>query len=453
MKKMNFPLLLIAFILLFANCTKTDPIVLNPFDIVFESSNDSRDKIVVISDLHLGNDLTYSETVKHLKRLEEFLNEVRTSSTVKELVIAGDMFDDWYIPTRIDTYGGSSQADFIRKSVSANKGVFDALNGIINDGKIKLTYIPGNHDMGFLPENINIAMPGVNQARDGGDKYGVGTYYPEDYPQIAIEHGHRYDFFCAITPGANESEAPGAILPPGYFFARIAANSFTNPTTKEAATKVPEVKLNDPANAEQYSKHLYYTLWKTVLEEYIYVNDSFSEPIIKTNVGRFTKTYAINDILPKNSEADGSIQMKLYNGLFTQANWDAREKFNNVEVMTNINSAIAGSLKTEFIDKQAEVQYFKNPNSNVRVVVFGHTHNPMINAHTNLKGEECFYVNSGTWEDQKTRDKNAAIEYDAIKMHFVIITPVKSDKKKLQIGLYQYRYGQHVLGKSKTITL
>lgn len=105
MRKMNFPLLLIAFILLFANCTKTDPIVLNPFDIVFESSNDSRDKIVVISDLHLGNDLTYSETVKHLKRLEEFLNEVRTSSTVKELVIAGDMFDDWYIPTRIDTYG------------------------------------------------------------------------------------------------------------------------------------------------------------------------------------------------------------------------------------------------------------------------------------------------------------------------------------------------------------
>ena len=453
MRIINFPLLLIALMLIFADCTKTDPVVLNPFDIIFDSSNDTRDKIVVISDLHLGNDLTYSENVKHLERLEEFLNEVRSSATVKELVIGGDMFDDWYIPTRTDTYGGGSQADFIRKTVAANQGVFDALNGIIKDGKIKLTYIPGNHDMGFLPENVNIALPGVNQARDKGDKYGVGTYYPEDYPQIAIEHGHRYDFFCAITPGANESEAPGAILPPGYFFARIAANSFTNPTTKEAATKVPEVKLNDPGNAEQQSKYIYYTLWKTVLEDIIYVNDSFSEPIIKTNIGGFTKTYSINDIMPKNSETDGSIQMILYNGLFTQANWDTREKFNNVEVMTNINSAIAGSLKTDFIDKQAEVQYFKNPKSNVRVVVFGHTHNPMINSHTNLKGEECFYVNSGTWEDQKTRDKNAPIEYDAIKMHFVIITPVKSDKNRLQIGLYQYKYGQHVLGNSKTITL
>ena len=453
MRNINFPLILIVLILFFANCTKTDPVVLNPFDILFESSNNARDKIVVISDLHLGNDLAYSENVKHLARLEEFLNDVRSSATVKELVIGGDMFDDWYIPTRTDTYGGGSQADFIRKTVTANQGVFDALNGIIKDGKIKLTYIPGNHDMGFLPENVNIALPGVNQARDKGDKYGVGTYYPEDYPQIAIEHGHRYDFFCAITPGANESEAPGAFLPPGYFFARIAANSFTNPTTKEAATKVPDVKLNHPGDAEQKSKHIYYQLWKNVIENVIYVNDSFSEPIIKTNVGGFTKTYSINDIMPRNSETDGSIQMNLYNGLFTQANWDAREQYNNVPKMTNIDSAIVGSLVTEFIDLQAERQYFKNSESNVRVVIFGHTHLPKINTHTNRKGEECLYINSGTWEDQKTRDKNAAIDQDALKMDFVILSPVKSEKKKLHIGLYQYRYGQHVLGKSKTITL
>ena len=130
MRIINFPLLLIALMLIFADCTKTDPVVLNPFDIIFDSSNDSRDKIVVISDLHLGNDLTYSENVKHLERLEQFLNEVRSSATVKELVIGGDMFDDWYIPTRTDTYGGGSQADFIRKTVAANQGVFDALNGI-----------------------------------------------------------------------------------------------------------------------------------------------------------------------------------------------------------------------------------------------------------------------------------------------------------------------------------
>ncbi|MBP1638933.1 MAG: Metallophosphoesterase [Bacteroidetes bacterium] len=436
------------------SCSKTNEgsVTANPFDTTSESSNNVRDKIVVISDLHLGNDLTYSENIKHLKRLQQFLNEVRSSNTIREMVIAGDMFDEWYIPTRADTYSGGSQASFIKKTVAANKSIFDVLNGIIQDKKIKLTYIPGNHDMGITPENVNIAIPGVNQARDGSDKYGIGTYHPDGYDQIAIEHGHRYDFFCALTPMANEADAPGATLAPGYFFARIAANSFTDPTTQAAATKVPVVVLNNPGDAEQYSKYIYYTLWKTVMEGVIYVKDNFSDPIIKTNIGNYTKTYAINDILPYNS-VDGSIRMNLYNGLFTQTNWNEREKYNNVMVMTDINKAIVGSLKTQYIDDQASTQYFRNPLSNVRIVVFGHTHIPMIKSYTNLDGAPCIYANSGTWEDQKTRDKNAVTEQDTLKMHFVMIAPVKSNTKKLQVALFQYRYGKHSQVDSKEIDL
>ena len=455
MKKNYFLPLLVALVLGFVSCNKTDedPIVVNPFDIMSVSSNDTRDKIVIISDLHLGNDLSYSENVKHLQRLEEFLKEVRSSSTIKELVLGGDIFDDWYVPTRVDTYGIGSQADFIRKTVAANQGVFNVLNGIIKDGKIKLTYIPGNHDMGFTAENVDIALPGVNQARDSEVKYGIGTYNPEGYPQIAIEHGHRYDFFCAMTPNANEEDAPGATLPPGYFFARIAANSFTNPTTKEDATKVPLVMLNDQTNAEQRSKYIYYNLWKNVIENIIYVNDDFSEPIIKTNVGNYTKTYSINDILPENSPVDGSIQMNLYNGIFTQDNWDERLKYNNVDIMTIIDTAIVGSLHTTFIDEQSNVQYFSNSLSSARLVIFGHTHEPMIKSYVNLKNEPCLYVNSGTWEDQKTRNKNAAIDQDSLKMHFVVISPVNSDTTKLHVSLNQYRYGKHVQMESGELEL
>lgn len=436
-----------------ASCSSDDENIVSktPFDTISVSSNTNRDKIVVISDLHLGNDLSYSENVKHLKRLEQFLKEVRSSTTIKELIMNGDILDEWYVPTRTDTYGGGTQNDFVKKSVSANQAVFNVLNGIIKDGKIKLTYVPGNHDMGFSQENINTAMPGVNQARDL-NKSGIGTYHPDDYPQIAIEHGHRYDFFCAITPNANEAEAPGATLAPGYFFARIAANSFTDPTTKEAATKVPAVVLNNPTDAEQYSKHLYYKLWKKVMENVIYVKDNFSEPIIKTNVGNYTKSYSINDILPQNSATDGTIQMKLYNNLFTQANWDEREKYNNVPVMTDINQAIEGSLETSFIDDQANVQYFQNSDS-IRIVVFGHTHIPMIKTDTNLKGKACVYINSGSWEDRKTRNKSEVIEQDSINMNFVMIAPVKNDKKKLQVALYQYRYGKHLLLNNKEVNL
>ncbi len=455
MKRTNLLLLLVASAVMLVSCNSNDndDMVPNPFDMMSASSNNERDKIVVISDLHLGNDLSYSENVKHLQRLEQFLNEVRSSGTVKELVIGGDMLDDWYIPTRTDTYGGKSQADFVRKTVVANQAIFNVLNGIIKDKKIKLTYVPGNHDMGFSQENVDLAMPGVNQARDTGDKFGVGTYYPDGYLQIAIEHGHRYDFFCSLAPGANEGEAPGATLPPGYFFARIAANSFTNPTTSEAATKVPPLTLKDGASDEQRSKYLYYTLWKKVIEEVIYVKDNFAEPIIRTNIGNYTKTYSINDILPQNSATDGSIQMNLYNGLFTQNNWNARAKYNNMMVMTDISKAIAGSLQTEFIDDQSEVQYFHNSLRDVRIVVFGHTHKPMIKSYTNLDGKPCIYANSGTWEDQKTRDKNAAINQDVLKMDFVTIVPVKSNKKKLQVALHQYREGKHLLKDSKEVDL
>lgn len=455
MKKIYYVMLLAAAAFNFMSCSQDENILVstNPFDTISVSNNNNRDKIVIISDLHLGNDLSYSENVAHLGRLEQFLKEVRSSGTIKELILGGDIFDEWYIPTRTETYEGGTQADFIRKTVAANQKIFDALNSIISDGKIKLTYIPGNHDMGITPENVDIALPGVNQARDSLGKYGIGTYHPEGYPQIAIEHGHRYDFFCALAPGANETEAPGATFAPGYFFARIAANSFTDPTTKENATKVPLVVLNDSANAEQVSKNLYYSLWKKVINNVIYVKDNFADSIIVTNVGNYTKTYTINDILPYNSETDGSIQMKLYNNMFTQSNWDERERYNNVTVMTEIDQAINGSLKTEFIDNQSFYQYFNKSGSDARIVVFGHTHIPMIKSFTNKDGKECIYANSGTWEDQKTRDKSIYIEQDTINMNFVMISPIKSDSRKLQVGLYQYRSGKHILKDNKEVDL
>ena len=121
--------------------------------------------------------------------------------------------------------------------------------------------------------------------------------------------------------------------------------------------------------------------------------------------------------------------------------------------MTNINEAIVGSLKTTFIDESSNVQYFQNSLSNARIVVFGHTHLPMIKSYTNHKGEACIYANSGTWEDQKTRTPSEAIDQDAIKMHFVVIYPEKENKNKLQVDLYQYRYGEHELVDSKDLNL
>lgn len=145
--------------------------------------------------------------------------------------------------------------------------------------------------------------------------------------------------------------------------------------------------------------------------------------------------------------------MNLYNDLFTQSNWNERLRYNNVEVMTDINQAILGSIETTFIDNQSYVQFFNNSQSDVRLVVFGHTHKPKLVSFTNPENKLCVYANSGTWEDQKTRNGIPAVDQDTMKMDFVVITPTKSDSKKLQVGLYKYRYGKHELKAKKEVDL
>lgn len=424
----------------------------NPFDNMSVSDNQSREKIVVISDLHLGPDLSYSETVKHLSRLEQFLNEVRSSKTVKELVIAGDLLDEWYIPAGTATYSGGTQADFIKKIASSNKVVIDAFNNIIKDKTIKVTYVPGNHDMLFDTSKVESILPGINQARDE-DRDLIGTYHPDGYPQIAIEHGHRYDFFCNLDPYDNQDIAPGSVLPPGYFFARIAATSFVNQVALGAATKVPSISLTS-ADASQKALFLYHYGWKYCMENLIWIGNSFEEKVFITNVGGYTGTYSMNDILPYN-DANGKITVDLYKNAFTQNNWEKRLKYNNASVMTDMTEAVIGSLKTAFIDEQSNVQYFQNPDSNVRIVIFGHTHIPMIKTYTSIKNEACVYANTGTWVDKKIRTLDAenglVADQDAINMHFVVITPREDDKNKIYVGLYQYNHGEHLLIDSQTI--
>ena len=62
------------------------------------SGTGPRTQLVVISDLHMGADMAYSEFNNNRTPLVNFLGQVRESPTVKELVIAGDLLDEWFVP-------------------------------------------------------------------------------------------------------------------------------------------------------------------------------------------------------------------------------------------------------------------------------------------------------------------------------------------------------------------
>ncbi len=59
------------------------------------NAGNTRDKIVVISDIHLGIDDSYAETVNNRSLLIDFLQRLQSTTDVRELVIGGDFFSQF----------------------------------------------------------------------------------------------------------------------------------------------------------------------------------------------------------------------------------------------------------------------------------------------------------------------------------------------------------------------
>ncbi len=414
--------LVVLFVAFVSSC-KSDPV--DHTIGAFNNGGDERNMIVVMSDLHLGADLSYAECSKNLGSLEKLLKQIKAAPNVKELVIAGDMLDEWFVPANVDTYQGKDQSDFVKRIAATNKGVIDVLNSIIKEKKIRVTYVPGNHDLTITAANVESILPGIHQARD--DKQGLGTYSPVDISKLAIEHGHRYNFFCAPDPISNQDIAPGTILPPGYFYTRIAVLYVMQKPVTPADTP-PVVTPNPSGTASQTLLYTYWYVWSKALTSYPIAN-KFDEKIIVTNVDGFNGNYAVNDILPYQTTPGGVIDVKLFKGV--QDSWTQRQTLNHVAIPIPISQAIANAGKGSESEFQATNQYFLNPNSDKRIVVFGHTHDPKIIASTNLSGQKCIYANSGTWIDHNTVAPTT--------MSFVVITPQNATaSSQTYVKLYNF---------------
>lgn len=405
-----------------SNSTKSDNKDIYPFT----NGGNERNMIVVISDIHLGADLAYTECKDNLKALEELLLKVKVSPNVKELVIAGDLLDEWFVPATIDTYQGKTQTDFVQRIATTNKGVIDAFNAIISEGKILVTYVPGNHDLTVTEASVELILPGINQARD--PELGIGTYFPVGFPEIAIEHGHRYNFFCAPDPYSNQDIAPGTISPPGYFFTRIGALHVSQGYPNVAGDTLSILTPNNTGDESQKLLFTYWKIWEWAIN-YLKINNRFDEKLIVTNFDGFTGKYSVNDLVPYQTTPGGEIDVELFKGI--QDTWKQRQVHNRVAVPIPTERAIASSASESELSEQAKIQYFKNPNSDVRIVVFGHTHVAKMESSLDHNGQKAIYVNSGTWIDHNT--------LVSTKMEFVVITP-QSDDENSQTSVKLYNY-------------
>ncbi len=359
------------------------------------SISKDRTKIIVISDLHIGGDDAiskgYSWTIENIDKIVSFLNEIKINTTVKELVIAGDLLDGWMIPYDENPAPDGTLAFFqmIRNSNSV-KAIFDTLNEIANTGDIKVHYLNGNHDMLITQEMFNDSSMFENIIWHS-DSDGLGVYWPQEH--VAIEHGHRYDFSCAPDILSNSE----SILPYGYFISRLyTKNKLENKTLLESINIDLDIK-----------KIEFELLWNTGT---LVSGGNFYEP--NTELVKMGTLKGWKDII-----YDDAKEVFLSSG----DTWEHRQVLNNVYypklgVLESSVIPLVDIVPGHTIGTMAGIareEYFQF--NRAKIVVFGHTHYAEIVK--NLVTLENIYANSGTWIDEANNSgKNTCtyIELDLV---------------------------------------
>lgn len=382
-------------------------------DLLTGQTNDTtRTLIAVISDIHLGDqrshDRHYSWFGKNADALSNYLSFVKNHPNIKQLVIQGDLFDEWLIPYSVKPFdsalGITNSAAFYRAIADApvNKPIIDKFREIALSGEIDVVYVPGNHDMLITQDIVEELIPGIIWKSDAP---GLGKYQPVD--EILLEHGHRYDFFNCPQPLVNH----GHMLPPGYFVSRLYASGM--------ASAPP----NSTKNISSTSGTQFSTAW-TLAFIYTMAHFNLDADTVHMDSAMVQMTGIDNYVVP--FSFSGAYFM--YNSNIEES-WMQTQTGNMVPYPMNVFLAL---LNGEYIYGAALYEYltdfFGNP---PKIISWGHSHKPDINVFPSQSFYTGIYANSGSWIDpDQTTEKTRT---------FLIINPGKWSGSKLDVvSLYQY---------------
>lgn len=371
----------------------------------------ARSSIVCISDIHLGDkrsvDRGYCWFNKNETALENLLDLIISSPQVRQLVILGDLFDEWVVPYRISPFdasaGVSNSRDYFLSIANApvNIGIVNKLRAIALSGAVQLIYIPGNHDMLLTEAIIQEIIPGIIWA---GDSPGLGHYSP--LTEIIMEHGHRYDFFNCPQPLANQ----GHILPPGYFVSRLDA---------EGLMESGNHKLKDTESGNGSVEFL--AAW-TAAYEYLKIHYSLtvaadSANILMGGIDNFTTPFSFN----------GARDMYSAN---IENVWPSTQIANALPVTMPVLMAILGGSVDLSFTAAYEYMQSQSPKK-YKIVAFGHTHNPMLKVYPAGKNYTGIYANTGSWVNAELSSKPVRT--------FLVIKPAEWTGSDIDVvSLFQY---------------
>jgi UDP-2,3-diacylglucosamine pyrophosphatase LpxH len=168
-----------------------------------------RTKRIFISDIHLSSRERYNAAdemkrarfipKEHQARLVNFLNKtiLEKEKEIKDLVLAGDIFDDWVCPP-------DEAPPTFNEIFQSNPEIMKALRAIARS-RINLYYLPGNHDYSVKKVQIQSEIPGVIFQKE----------YDDTELNLHAEHGNKYVLFNKSHSGIASGR------PIGYFITRL----------------------------------------------------------------------------------------------------------------------------------------------------------------------------------------------------------------------------------------
>jgi UDP-2,3-diacylglucosamine pyrophosphatase LpxH len=341
-------------------------------------------KLVFISDIHMNVDGAYSWLVKHAVDLARFLIDLNKRDDVAELIILGDLLDDWVCPV---SYTPQAFSDIL--SANYNNGVVPALQEICHNGDIDVTYVTGNHDMlSFTSSNKEIIAQTFPNMAILSDSPGLGAYTKDHI--IWAEHGHRYTLFNAPDTWSR----PGGHLPMGYFISRFAASKSLSKGQAYTTPEVLDLFFNSPSQVQEYMEQAGYDgKVGSVFDDALMIaifnaiglwsGNGPLAPFNMNGLDGFTNDPIVEKIA------------LMYDTIFS--NWSSRQNIVNpyeavINELGHLNSA--ANLLFKMPERIKDLYPFTP-----RIILFGHTHQAAFQYHSG--DVETLYVNTGTWIDQK----------------------------------------------------
>lgn len=362
-------------------------------------------KRVFISDIHMGDSRSaikndpqapyaygwflnkdgtnHNDNHNHPDMLADLLkNYILPDDSVDEVIILGDLFDEWVVPANVSPIKkpGESQFEAVA-GADQNKPVFDSLRKLAKMGK--LIYLTGNHDfLGTLEPNKKIIekiLPGVKYIGDRG----VGSYKTDD--GILADHGHRYALFNApwIT-GEKGSGLASSWLPLGFYITRLNVQCEAEKGKGFGffdILKDAVIKKYTPAFIEGKVKSIAKDIDKLIIEAFgiLHSDNVFNgqDGIIMDGLDGIPGTVKWAEI------------EEHFSGVYSR--WENMHPDNGSAFHALINNMFRLKSAVEFVLKHEKP----------RILLFGHTHHWAFQAHDYHGNQPQIYANTGAWINKR----------------------------------------------------